>query len=440
MEELGIGRPSTYASILQVLQDRAYVKLDKRRFMPEDRGRLVTAFLVSFFERYVDSGFTAGLEEQLDDISGGRIDWRAVMRAFWDDFRRAIDATKDLKISDVIDTLDEELGPHFFPTKPDGTDPRACPACSGGRLGLRLGRTGAFIGCSNYPECRYTRPLAVPGADGENTTSLSEGQRELGQDPASGEAITLRRGPYGLYVQQGEGGVDAKGKPTKPRRSSLTRDMDPETLDLDRAVALLSLPRPIGRDPETGEEITAGIGRFGPYIRLGTTYQSLEPGDDVLSLGMNRAMELLAKARAKVRLVGTHPKDGAPVEIRKGRFGPYVQHGKTVANLPRNLAMEDATLDEAVTLLAEKGKELKPLAKKGAKGRAKPAKAAKPNGAAGEDAPARPATVRKAAAPKPAAAKKPAAKKPAAKKPAVKKSPVKKPAVKAAAPRARGKA
>lgn len=436
MEELGIGRPSTYASILQVLQDREYVKLDKRRFMPEDRGRLVTAFLVSFFERYVDSGFTAGLEEQLDDISGGKIDWRSVMRAFWDDFRRAIDATKDLKISDVIDTLDEELGPHFFPTRADGTDPRVCPACSGGRLGLRLGRTGAFIGCSNYPECRYTRPLAVPGADGENTTSLAEGQRELGKDPASGEAITLRRGPYGLYVQQGEAGVDAKGKPTKPRRSSLTRDMDPETLDLDRAVALLSLPRPIGRDPETGEEITAGIGRFGPYIRLGTTYQSLEPGDDVLALGMNRAMELLAKARAKVRLVGTHPKDGAPVEIRKGRFGPYVQHGKTVANLPRNLAMEEATLEEAVTLLAEKGKELKPLAKKGAKGRAKPAKAAKPNGAAGEDAPA---PTRKAAAAKPAAAKKPAAKKPAAKTSAAKKPAAKKPA-KAAAPQAKGEA
>jgi DNA topoisomerase-1 len=446
MEELGIGRPSTYASILQVLQDREYVKLDKRRFMPEDRGRLVTAFLVSFFERYVDSGFTAGLEEQLDDISGGKIDWRSVMRAFWDDFRKAIDATKDLKISDVIDTLDEELGPHFFPTKADGTDPRVCPACSGGRLGLRLGRTGAFIGCSNYPECRYTRPLAVPGADGENTTSLSEGQRDLGKDPASGEAITLRRGPYGLYVQQGEAGVDAKGKPTKPRRSSLTRDMDPETLDLDRALALLSLPRPIGRDPETGEEITAGIGRFGPYIRLGTTYQSLEPGDDVLALGMNRAMELLAKARAKVRLVGTHPKDGAPVEIRKGRFGPYVQHGKTVANLPRNLAMEEATLEEAVTLLAEKGKELKPLAKKGAKGRAKPAKAAKPNGAAGEDAPA---PTRKAAAPKPAAAKTPAAKKPAAKKPAAKAPAAKKPAAKkpaakkpakAAAPQAKGEA
>ena len=227
MEELGIGRPSTYASILQALQDRDYVTLDKRRFIPEDRGRLVTAFLVSFFERYVDTGFTAGLEDQLDDISGGKIDWRAVMRAFWEDFRKAVDATKDLKISDVIDALDEELGPHFFPAAADGTDPRVCPACSGGRLGLRLGRTGAFIGCSNYPECRYTRPLAVPGADGEDTTSLAEGQRELGSDPASGEAVTLRRGPYGLYVQLGEAGVDAKGKPTKPRRASLTRGHGP---------------------------------------------------------------------------------------------------------------------------------------------------------------------------------------------------------------------
>jgi DNA topoisomerase-1 len=437
MEELGIGRPSTYASILQVLQDRDYVTLDKRRFMPQDRGRLVTAFLVSFFERYVDTGFTAGLEGQLDDISGGKIDWRAVMRAFWEDFRKAIDATKDLKISDVIDTLDEELGPHFFPAKADGTDPRVCPACAGGRLGLRLGRTGAFIGCSNYPECRYTRPLAVPGADGENTTSLAEGQRELGQDPASGEAITLRRGPYGLYVQQGEGGVDAKGKPTKPRRSSLTKDMDPETLDLDRAVKLLSLPRPIGRDPESGEEITAGIGRFGPYIRVGTTYQSLEAGDDVLSLGMNRAMELLAKARAKVRLVGTHPKDNAPVEIRKGRFGPYAQHGKTVANLPRNLVMEEATLEQVVTLLAEKGKELKPMVK-GAKGKAKakaPAKS-KTNGAAAE-AEAKPAPVKKPAAPKApavkAVAKAPAGRKPAAKKTATAKAGAKPPAAKTAA-------
>jgi DNA topoisomerase-1 len=430
MEELGIGRPSTYASILQTLQDRDYVKLDKRRFIPEDRGRLVTTFLVRFFERYVDTGFTAGLEEQLDDISGGKIDWRAVMRAFWDDFRKAVDATKDLKISDVIDTLDEELGPHFFPERGDGADPRVCPACAGGRLGLRLGRTGAFIGCSNYPECRYTRPLIAPGAEGEGSTGLTEGPRELGSDPASGEQVTVRRGPYGVYVQLGEGGTDAKGKPTKPRRASLTRDMDPDTLDLERALKLLSLPRVIGRDPESGEEIQAGLGRFGPYIKVGSIFQSLEPGDDVLALGMNRAMELLAKARAKVRLVGQHPKDGAPVEIRKGRFGPYAQHGKVVANLPRNLAMEDATLEQTVALLAEKGKELKPLAK-GGKGKAKPARSApRANGA--EPAPAKPAPRKAAIKPasrKPAVA---AAKKPAAKaKPAARKAPARKPAAKA---------
>jgi len=424
MEELGIGRPSTYASILQTLQDREYVRLDKRRFIPEDRGRLVTTFLVKFFERYVDTGFTAGLEEQLDDISGGKIDWRAVMRAFWEDFRKAVDATKDLKISDVIDALDEELGPHFFPARGDGTDPRVCPACSGGRLGLRLGRTGAFIGCSNYPECRYTRPLIAPGAEGEGTTGLAEGPRELGTDPATGEKVTVRRGPYGVYVQLGEGGTDEKGKPTKPRRASLTRDMDADTLELERALKLLSLPRLVGRDPESGEEIQAGLGRFGPYIKVGSIFQSLEPGDDVLSLGMNRAMELLAKARAKVRSLGPHPKDGVSVEIRKGRFGPYAQHGKMVANLPRNLAMEEATLDEVVALLAEKGKELKPKA--GARGKAAPKRGAKASGAAAPPA-ARAPAARKAPARKAATTTKPqpAA---AAKKPATKKAPAKKPA------------
>jgi DNA topoisomerase-1 len=419
LEELGIGRPSTYASILQVLQDRDYVRLDKRRFIPEDRGRLVTAFLVAFFEKYVDTGFTAGLEEKLDDISGGRADWRQVMRAFWEDFSKALGATTDLKISDVIDALDAELGPHFFPTREGAGDPRVCPSCGSGRLGLRLGRTGAFIGCSNYPECRYTRTLAVPGAEGENASGSFEGQRELGTDPTSGQKVTLKRGPYGLYVQLGEGGTDAKGKPTKPRRASLTRDMNPETLDLEAALALLSLPRAVGRDPETGEEITAGIGRFGPYVRLGNVYQSLEPGDDVLALGMNRAMELLAKARAKVRLLGPHPKDGVPVEIRKGRFGPYAMHGKTIANLPRGMEMEAATLDEAVALLAEKGRELPPMkGKGGAKGKAKaaPRKAAGNGGAAPKKATPAKASA-KAAAKKPAA-KKPAAKKPTARKPA----------------------
>jgi DNA topoisomerase-1 len=408
LEELGIGRPSTYASILQVLQDRAYVRLEKRRFIPEDRGRLVTSFLTAFFGKYVDYGFTADLEEKLDDISGGRADWREVMRAFWEDFSRALGQTTDLKISDVIDALDAELGPHFFPEREGAGDPRACPSCGDGRLGLRLGRTGAFIGCSNYPECRYTRPLIAPGAEGENG-GLSEGPRELGEDPVTGQKVTVRRGPYGVYVQLGEGTEDAKGKPVKPRRASLTRDMNPDTLDLEQALALLSLPRVIGRDPETGEEITAGIGRFGPYVRLGNVYQSLEAGDDVLALGMNRAMELLAKARAKVKLLGAHPKDGAPVEVRKGRFGPYVMHGKMIANLPRGVEMEEATLDQAVALLAEKGKELPPRG--GAKGKKAPARRAAPKAEAAE---------KKA----PPAARKPAAKKkaPARKKPAPKKA------------------
>ncbi len=441
MEELGIGRPSTYASILQTLQDRAYVRLDRRRFVPEDRGRLVTAFLVAFFQRYVDPNFTAGLEEQLDEVSDGKIDWKAVMRAFWEDFSNAIDATRELKISDVIDALDEELGPHFFPATDGGTDPRACPACSGGRLGLRLGRGGAFIGCSNYPECRYTRPLAVPGADGENAANFAEGQRELGTDPETGQNVTLRRGPYGLYVQLGEGGTDDKGKPTKPRRASLTRDMDPETLELDRALALLSLPRLIGRDPESGEEIVAGLGRFGPYIKVGSVFQSLEAGDDVLSLGMNRAMELLAKARAKVRPLGPHPKDKVSVEIRKGRFGPYAQHGRTVANLPRDLDFEEVTLEQAVQLLAEKGKELPPRGGKGAKkgGKAPPRKAAaRADGAEAPAAPAKKAPAAKTVARKPPAkapARKATAAKPAAKAPARKPAskPAAKPAAKAAA-------
>ncbi|MCU0888277.1 MAG: type I DNA topoisomerase [Rubritepida sp.] len=425
LEELGIGRPSTYASILQVLQDREYVRLDKRRFIPEDRGRLVTAFLVAFFERYVDTGFTAGLEEQLDDISGGRADWRAVMRAFWADFRAAVDATADLKISDVIDRLDEELGSHFFPRRADGgTDPRACPSCTNGRLGLRLGRTGAFIGCSNYPECRYTRPLAVPGAEGEGAT-LADGIRVLGLDPATGQQVTLRRGPYGIYAQLGEPGTDAKGKPTKPRRASLTRGMDPETMTLETALVLLSMPRVVGLHPETGEEITSNLGRFGPYLKMGALSKSLDRDDDPLTIGLNRAVALLADAKPRGITLGEHPKGGA-VEVRRGRFGPFLLHGTRVANLPRGTEMEAVTLDEAVKLLAEKGKELPPQGKgkAGARGRKAPAKRAAA-GPAVTAAPERPAP-----AAKKAVAKKPAAKKPPA-KPAARKAPARKPAAKA---------
>ena len=416
MEELGIGRPSTYASILTVLRDRNYVRLEARRFIPEDRGRLVTAFLTSFFERYVDTGFTAGLEEKLDDISDGRMDWRALMRAFWEEFSKAIAQTKDLKISDVVDALDRDLGPHFFPPRDDGTDPRVCQACHTGRLGLKLGRFGSFIGCSNYPECQFTRRLAIEGGEGEGAT-LKDGMRTLGPHPDTAEDITVRRGPYGLYVQQGE--PDPADKKAKPRRTSLPRGLDGDAITLDQALGLLSLPRLVGLHPETGQKMEAGLGRFGPYIKMGSIFASLDKDDDILSIGVNRAVDVIGKKLASVRVLGQHPKDKADIQVRKGRFGPYVQHGQTVANLPKGVMMDDITLDQATSLLAERGKQLKPKGRNGKKA----------------------APARKAAAPalakEPAAPAKPKAKAAPAKKGPVKKAPAAKKAVKkeAAQPR-----
>ncbi len=359
MEEIGIGRPSTYASVLGVLRDRNYVRLEAKRFLPEDRGRLVTAFLTSFFERYVDTGFTASLEEQLDDISGGRADWHDVMAAFWHDFSAAVDQTKDLKISDVIDALDEDLGDHFFPPKEDGTDPRVCTSCGTGRLGLRLGKFGAFIGCSNYPTCQFTRRLvADDGAD----EGLKDGIKVLGQHPDTSEDITIRRGPYGLYVQQGE--PNPEDKKAKPKRTTIPKGLDGNTMTMEQALGLLSLPRLVGMHPETGEKIEAGLGRFGPYVKMGAIYGTLDKDDDVLTVGLNRAVDSLAKKLASIRNLGAHPKDGEPVMIRKGRFGPYAQHGQLIANLPKDQDMNDITLDAAVALLAEKGKPLKGGAKK----------------------------------------------------------------------------
>ncbi|MXV43835.1 type I DNA topoisomerase [Saccharibacter sp. 17.LH.SD] len=354
MEEIGIGRPSTYASILGVLRDRNYVRLDSRRFIPEDRGRLVTAFLTSFFERYVDTGFTASLEEQLDDISGGRADWHDIMKAFWHDFSATVDKTKDLKISDVIDALDHDLGNHFFPLHEDGSDPRRCPSCETGRLGLRLGKHGAFLGCSNYPECRVTRPLTISEGEGP---SLAEGVKSLGHDPKTGEEITLRRGPYGLYVQKGE--PDPDNKKIKPKRATIPKNRPSDDVSLEEAIGLLSLPRSLGTHPDTGEMIEAGLGRFGPYVKMGSIYGTLGKDEDVLTIGMPQAIEALAKKLASIRTLGVHPKDQETIIVRKGRFGPYVQHGSTVATLPKDQKMEDVTLEEAITLLEEKGKPLK---------------------------------------------------------------------------------
>ncbi len=374
MEELGIGRPSTYASILTVLRDRNYVRLENRRFIPEDRGRLVTAFLKNFFERYVDTGFTADLEEKLDHVSDGSLDWRALMRAFWEDFSNAISQTKDLKISDVVSALDEDLGPHFFPPREDGTDPRLCPSCNKGRLGLKLGRYGSFLGCSNYPECQFTRRLAMENGEGEAET-LKEGMRTLGKAPDTDEDITVRRGPWGLYVQQGE--PDPNDKKAKPKRTSLPRGMDGETITLEQALGLLSLPRHVGMHPETKLPIEANLGRFGPYVKMGAIFGSLDKDDDILSVGLNRAVDVLARKMASQRNIGPHPKGGETVQVRKGRFGPYVQHGQTVANLPKNVLMDDITLDQAVALLAEKGKQLKPKGRAAAAAKAKATKAAR---------------------------------------------------------------
>jgi DNA topoisomerase-1 len=391
LEELGIGRPSTYASILQVLQDRNYVKLESRRFTPEDRGRIVTAFLESFFRRYVEYNFTADLENQLDDISNGDIDWKAVLRAFWEHFKAAIDGTKDLTITQVIDSLDAELGPHFFPIAADGTDPRRCPACEGGRLGLKLGKFGAFIGCSNYPECKYTRPLAVPnGAEGG--ALLAGEAKVLGDDPETGRPVSLRSGPYGLYIQLGE-----KDDEEKPKRVSLPKGLAPDELTLEMALKLLALPREVGPHPETGKPIKAGIGRYGPYVQHEKTYKSLESADDVLTIGLNRAVDLLAQpsrgrgrgGNGEGRELGAHPGDGKAITAGVGRYGPYVRHGRTFASLPKDMTVESVTLEQAVELIAAKeakggkgGKakaKAKPAAKKPA---AKKKAAAKPKSGA----------------------------------------------------------
>ncbi len=425
LEELGIGRPSTYASIIEVLQNRNYVRLEGKAFVPEDRGRIVTTFLESFFGKYVQYDFTADLEGQLDDISGGEKQWKAVLRQFWTDFSSSIDGAKNLTITQVIDDLDAVLSSHFFP---DGN--RDCPSCKSGRIGLKLGKFGAFIGCSNYPECKYTRRLSIATTEGGD--ALVEGDKDLGFDPETGLPVSLKRGPYGLYVQLGPkvGPIEPKpaateeapveldknGKPKKkkkpkvadadkPKRTSLPKGLNPNEVSLEIALKLLTLPREIGGHPETGEIIYAGIGRFGPYLKLGSTFKSIPKDDDVLTIGMNRAVTLLAEAKAKaaeLRNVGMHPDDDKPITIHMGRFGLYAKHGKTMVTLPKGSKPEDLTLERAIELINAKA------AKGGKGGKGAKAKAAKAKAAPKETA-EKPA--RKAAAPKKKAAAKPKAKK-----------------------------
>ncbi|MGI9385046.1 MAG: DNA topoisomerase, partial [Methyloligellaceae bacterium] len=355
MEELGIGRPSTYTSTLNVLRDREYVRMEQRRLFPEDKGRLVTAFLESFFERYVQYDFTADLEDKLDLISAGKLEWRDVLREFWRDFMAAVGETKDLRISHVLDALNEILGPHVFPETEDGADPRKCPSCEDGKLGLKIGKFGAFIGCTNYPDCRYTRQFA-DGANGKGETAKTE-DTVLGTDPETGLPILLRSGRFGPYLQLGEA---VEGE--KPKRASIPKGYEPAEVDLPLALRFLALPREIGAHPESGKPIVAGFGRYGPFIEHDGKYANLETPQDVFTVGLNRAVSLLAEKAASgrgrgatvLKELGEHPDGGGKMQVLDGRYGPYVKHGKINATLPKGTDPQEVTIEQAVELVAAK--------------------------------------------------------------------------------------
>jgi DNA topoisomerase-1 len=384
MEELGIGRPSTYASTLATLEDRDYVTIDRKRLVPHDKGRLVTAFLESFFKRYVEYDFTADLEEKLDLISDGKLEYKVVLRDFWRDFIGAVEGIKDLRVSEVLEALNEILGPHIFPPRDDGGDPRQCPLCGEGRLSLKVSRnSGAFIGCERYPDCRYTRQLSAIGNGTDAEASTPEGKL-LGHDP-DGVPVTLRIGRFGPYLQLGEGSSEEK-----PKRSSIPRPFDPATITLEQALQLLSLPRNIGDHPETGKPITAGLGRYGPFILHDGTYANLPSAEELFTVGINRAVVLLAEKKAGkagrfqraaatvLKELGEHPTERGTIQVLSGRYGPYVKHGDVNATLPRGKAPEALTVDEAVQLIAErvaKGPS-KPKGRRGKSSSNTPARAA----------------------------------------------------------------
>ncbi|WP_438987589.1 type I DNA topoisomerase [Marivivens donghaensis] len=370
MEELGIGRPSTYASIVTTIQDRDYVTKDKGRLIPQDKGRLVTVFLSNYFKKYVEYDFTASLENELDEVSAGEVDYHDLLKRFWKDFSAAIAETSELRITEVLDKINEVLEPHLFPAKEDGSDPRACPNCGAGRLSMRTARSGgAFIGCSNYPECRFTRPFGPPGME---QTGIGPDGKLLGHD--DGDPISIRDGRYGPYVQRGEASEDFP----KPPRASLPKGWTTDSIDLDKALMLLNLPREIGPHPEDGVVVEAGIGRFGPFVKHGTTYANLKEVDEVFDIGMNRAVEVLALKKAgrggreaakPLKELGDHP-DGGAMAVMSGRYGPYIKWEKVNATLPKDVDPESVTVEQAIELVNEKaaksGKKRKAPAKKAA--------------------------------------------------------------------------
>ena len=361
LEELGIGRPSTYAATLQTLKDREYVRVEKGRFVPEESGRLVTAFLERFFERYVSYDYTAELEEELDDVSGGRLDWQKLLDDFWRDFKPKAGEVMDQKPSEITQALDEFLAPWLYPPRADGSDPRVCPQCGNGRLSLRGGRFGAFVTCSNYPDCKYTQKFGQGGdqAQGEGPTELGDG-------------ILLKSGRFGPYVERGE------------KRASIPKDVPLEDVTTEVATRLLSLPREIGPHPETGKLITASIGRYGPYLAHDGKYAKLNSTAEVFETGMNAAVSKLADAasgagrrqggsREPIAVLGKHPVSGGEIKVMAGRYGPYVTDGSTNATLPKGAKAEEVTLDEAVRLIDERAAK-GPPARKGRRPARKKAK------------------------------------------------------------------
>ncbi|MDX8537303.1 type I DNA topoisomerase [Mesorhizobium abyssinicae] len=377
LEELGIGRPSTYTAILKTLEDRDYVTIDRRKLVPQAKGRLLSAFLESFFERYVEYDFTASLEEKLDEISDGKLAWKDVLRDFWRDFSGAVDDIKELRVTDVLDALNDELAPLVFPAREDGSNPRICPKCGTGNLSLKLGKFGAFVGCSNYPECSFTRQLGdAANPNGENGNG-DDGTRLIGKDPYTAEEITLRSGRFGPYIQRGEG--------KEAKRSSLPKGWAAEQIDHEKALALLALPRDVGKHPESGKMISAGLGRYGPFVLHDGTYANLDSIEDVFSIGLNRAVSVIAEKQLKgkggrngatpaaLKDLGDHPDGGGKIVVRDGKYGPYVNYGKVNATLPKGKDPQSVTVEDALALIAEKeakgGGGKKPFRKAAAAGK-----------------------------------------------------------------------